>query len=70
VSVGRIVPDLHVAEPTAGAAFFADVLGLELVMDHGWIATFAAPANPLAQISVMREDATAPVRPRRLGGGR
>lgn len=38
------------------------MLGLELVMDQGWIATFAAPDNPRAQISVLREDATAPVR--------
>jgi predicted enzyme related to lactoylglutathione lyase len=32
-------------------------------MDHGWIVTFAAPDNPAAQISVMRQDASAPVQP-------
>ncbi len=32
-------------------------------MDHGWIVTFAAPGNPGAQVSVMREDASASVQP-------
>jgi predicted enzyme related to lactoylglutathione lyase len=43
--------------------FYAEILGLEPVMDLGWIVTFAAPGNPAAQISVMREDATASVVP-------
>ena len=45
------------------AVRYAEVLGLEPVMDLGWIVTFAAPGNPAAQISVMREDATASVVP-------
>ena len=32
-------------------------------MDQGWIVTYAAPGNPAAQISVMRQDASAPVQP-------
>lgn len=63
VSVRRIVPDLHATHPAAGADFYAEVLGLELVMDQGWIATYADPANPAAQLSVMSHDATAPVVP-------
>jgi uncharacterized glyoxalase superfamily protein PhnB len=39
------------------------VLGLEVAMDLGWIVTYAAPGAPLAQLSVMREDAGAPVVP-------
>jgi catechol 2,3-dioxygenase-like lactoylglutathione lyase family enzyme len=61
--VKRIVPDLHAAEPRVGRAFYEDVLGLELVMDQGWIVTYAAPGNPAAQLSVMADDATAPVAP-------
>ena len=57
------MPDLHADDPAASAEFYSQVLGLEVVMDHGWIVTFAAPDNPGAQISVMREDASAPVRP-------
>jgi hypothetical protein len=49
----RIVPDLPADEPAAGAEFYAQVLGLELAMNHGWIATFVAPDNPAAQISLM-----------------
>jgi catechol 2,3-dioxygenase-like lactoylglutathione lyase family enzyme len=63
VGVRRIVPDLHGDDPAASRGFYEDVLGLELVMDQGWIATFAAPGNPTAQISVMSADATAPVAP-------
>jgi catechol 2,3-dioxygenase-like lactoylglutathione lyase family enzyme len=63
MGVKRIVADLHAEEPAAGRAFYEDVLGLELVMDLGWIVTYAAPGNPAAQLSVMREDATAPVLP-------
>jgi len=39
------------------------VLGLEVVMDQGWILTFAAPDNPTAQLSVMQQDASASVHP-------
>jgi len=61
--VRRIMPDFHSPDPAASGTFYAEVLGLELAMDLGWIVTFAAPDNPTAQISVMREDATAPVQP-------
>ena len=61
--VRRIVPDLHGHDPQAGAQFYAEVLGLEKVMDHGWITTFGAPDNPAAQISIISRDATAPVNP-------
>ena len=63
MGVRRIVPDLHADDPSAGRAFFEEVLGLEVVMDHGWIVTYAAPGDAAAQISVLREDASAPVRP-------
>lgn len=32
-------------------------------MDMGWIMTFVSPSNPTAQVSVVREDASAPVVP-------
>jgi catechol 2,3-dioxygenase-like lactoylglutathione lyase family enzyme len=63
MSVRRIVPDFHADEPGASREFYVDVLGLEVAMDLGWIVTFAAPTNPAAQVSVMRQDATAPVQP-------
>jgi predicted enzyme related to lactoylglutathione lyase len=62
MTVRRVVPDLH-GEPLASRAFYEDVIGLELRMDMGWIATFVSPANEAAQVTVMSEDATAPVAP-------
>ena len=59
--VRRVVPDLHAADPAAGATFYAEVLGLEAAMDLGWIVTYADPANPTAQLSVLTHDETAPV---------
>ena len=63
MSVRRIVPDLHAEDPGASREFFVEVLGLEVAMDQGWIMTFAAPGEPTRQISVMSEDASAPLQP-------
>ncbi len=63
MAVKRIVPDLPADDPAHSVAFYTEVLGLEVAMDLGWIVTFTAPGQPAAQLSVMREDATAPVRP-------
>lgn len=61
MSVRRIVPDLHGKVSPQSRAFYEGVLGLELVMDQGWVLTFAAPGNPAAQITVLEQDATARV---------
>jgi len=63
MSVRRIVPDLHAEDPAAARMFYADVLGLEVAMDLGWIVTYAVPGSPAVQLSVMADDASAPVRP-------
>jgi catechol 2,3-dioxygenase-like lactoylglutathione lyase family enzyme len=59
----RIVPNLHAPDPAASRDSYTGVLGLEVVMDHGWITTFAAPGCPGVQLSVMAQDATAPAAP-------
>ncbi len=59
----RVVPDFQAPEPATGREFYADVLGLEVAMDLGWVVTYAAPGNPTAQITVMRQDPTAPEQP-------
>ena len=51
MKVKRIVANVTVADPAVAYAFYKDVLGLELVMDHGWIRTYASPANMAAQVS-------------------
>jgi catechol 2,3-dioxygenase-like lactoylglutathione lyase family enzyme len=63
MAVRRIVPDLRVEDPAAGHAFYADVLGLEIVMDQGWIVTYAQPGAPGVQLSVLTHDAHGPVVP-------
>jgi predicted enzyme related to lactoylglutathione lyase len=63
MGIRRIVPDFEAPDPKAGAEFYGQVLGLDVVMDQDWVVTYAAPENPRAQINVMREDASAPVVP-------
>ena len=61
MTIRRIVPDFTCEDPDAGRDFYAEVLGMEVAMDLGWIVTYADPANPAAQISLMRADASAAV---------
>jgi len=63
MGVRRVVPDFQAEDPAASQEFYAEVLGLRVAMDLGWIVTYAAPDNPTAQIIVMREDASASVTP-------
>ena len=63
VRIRRIVPDVRAEDPAASREFYEQILGLRLVMDHGWILTFAAPDNLAAQIRVMKHDASASVEP-------
>lgn len=62
-AIRRIVPDFQSDDPQGSAAFYVDVLGLELGMDLGWIATYVSGANETAQVTLMRAEATAPVVP-------
>lgn len=39
------------------------LLGFQVAMDLGRILTLGSPSNPTAQLSVVRQDATAPVIP-------
>ncbi|UGS36441.1 VOC family protein [Capillimicrobium parvum] len=63
MGVRRVVPNIQAEDPAAAGEFYGELLGLEVVMDQGWIVTVAAPGNPSAQISVVREDAGAAVLP-------
>ncbi|MBE9603825.1 VOC family protein [Acetobacteraceae bacterium H6797] len=56
MAVKRIVANIAAPHPEAARAFYGDVLGLDLVMDHGWIVTFAAaPLMAAPQISIASE---------------
>ncbi|MER6567773.1 VOC family protein [Streptomyces sp. NPDC001093] len=60
--VRRVVPNVRSASLPQSAEFYG-VLGLEEVMNHGWIMTLASPDNPAAQLGLITEDRTAPVAP-------
>jgi predicted enzyme related to lactoylglutathione lyase len=63
MTVRRVVPDLHGDQPAESRDFYENVIGLELQMDMGWVATFVSPSNATAQVTVIAADATAPVSP-------
>lgn len=52
MEVKRIVANIAAENVERARAFYADILGLRLVMDHGWIMTFAADTSAAPQISV------------------
>lgn len=53
--VRRIVSNIAAADIAAARRFYHDVLGLEIMMDHGWIATYGSPQQMAVQISVASE---------------
>ena len=63
MSIRRAVPNIVSDTPDDSRSFYAGLLGFQVAMDMGWIITFVSPSNPTAQVSVVREDASAPVVP-------
>ena len=52
MTVKRIVPNLRLENPAETKAFYEQVLGLNQVMDLGWITTFAASNQAPPQVSI------------------
>ncbi|MDT7741033.1 MAG: hypothetical protein QOE59_111 [Actinomycetota bacterium] len=60
--VRRVVANLPVAEPASDASFWTDLLGLETVMDQGWVVNHRAAGMTMpVQVQLVSRDATAPV---------
>ena len=55
MAVKRIVANIGADDLEAAKAFYSGILGLETVMDFGWIVTFAADTLAVPQVSVARE---------------
>lgn len=55
MAVSRIVPNLPARDPAALAGFWQAVLGLDPVMDHGFIVTLAGDAPQSVQLSLASE---------------
>ncbi len=52
MTVKRIVPNFTLSDPAQAKGFYREIFGLEMVMDQGWIVTFASLENMNPQISV------------------
>jgi catechol 2,3-dioxygenase-like lactoylglutathione lyase family enzyme len=55
MKVLRIVANLESADVSVAHAFYHHVLGLELIMDHGWLRTYGSSAKQTVQVSVAAE---------------
>jgi catechol 2,3-dioxygenase-like lactoylglutathione lyase family enzyme len=55
MKVKRIVADISSATPADAQRFYGDVLGLELLMDHGWILTYGSRQKMSVQVSFASE---------------
>ena len=63
MKIKRIVMDIHSEDFSENRNFYENLIGLELGMDLDWIMTFRSPSNPTAQLTVIKQDQTAPVNP-------
>ena len=55
MQVKRVVANFEATDLSRARAFYQDVLGLELLMDHGWIQTFGAKTPMSIQLSFASE---------------
>jgi len=55
MQVNRIVSNIETPNPTDAEAFYENVFGLELVMDHGWIRTYSSGVEMPVQVSIASE---------------
>jgi len=55
MKVKRIVTNIETKKTSAAKRFYGEVLGLEVMMDMGWIATYGSGAKMPTQISFMSE---------------
>jgi catechol 2,3-dioxygenase-like lactoylglutathione lyase family enzyme len=55
MAVRRIVANIAADRLDAANSFYGDALGMNIVMDLGWIGTFAADGSMTPQVSVATE---------------
>ncbi|HWV70595.1 MAG TPA: VOC family protein [Pseudosphingobacterium sp.] len=56
IATHRIVPNIYSNDVEKSKQFYVEFLELNLVMNMGWILTFASKENPTAQISIFQND--------------
>ena len=52
MKVRRVVANIPADDISAARRFYGDLLGLDVLMDHGWIATYGSREQMTVQISV------------------
>ncbi len=52
MNVRRIVANIATDNVAAAAPFYRDLLGLELLMDHGWLATYGSDQTMRVQVGI------------------
>lgn len=55
MKVKRIVSNIATPDVDKADAFYRDILGLKLIMDHGWLRTYGSTAKMTVQVSVASE---------------
>ncbi|QEM82997.1 VOC family protein [Halomonas binhaiensis] len=55
MKVKRIMSNIATSDLDKAKAFYGDILGLELIMDHGWFQTYGSDATMKAQVSFGNE---------------
>jgi len=55
MKVRRIVANIATQDVAAAKRFYQDVLGLDLLMDQGWIATYGSAEKMQVQVSFMAQ---------------
>ena len=55
MTVKRIVTNIATQDIAAAQLFYGDILGMDIVMDHGWIVTYASGETMATQISFARD---------------
>jgi catechol 2,3-dioxygenase-like lactoylglutathione lyase family enzyme len=51
MQVRRIVANIETQDIAAANRFYRDVLGLDVVMDHGWLTTYGSDETMTVQVS-------------------
>jgi catechol 2,3-dioxygenase-like lactoylglutathione lyase family enzyme len=52
MKVLRIVANIQAPDITLARRFYRDILGLDVIMDHGWITTFGTARSMNVQLSI------------------
>ena len=55
MKVKRIVANIETEDIAAARSFYQDVLGLDIVMDHGWMTTYGSSEKMTVQVSFARQ---------------